>query len=102
MSSNAVDSALPGEPASELTLYMCLTHNEPDVEHNTEQCRQFTGLLVDDRYALLKQHHACFRCFGEHPRRSCASKSKCVTCGKITIILCCVEKEKVVQITTQR
>ena len=57
-----------------------LSHRKDVISHTTEECKEFHKLPVKEKYELLKQVNACFRCFGNHQRRDCPKKDHC-SCG---------------------
>ena len=62
--------------------YKCAypSHRKYVINHTTEECKEFHKLSVKEKYELLKQANACFRCFGNHRRRDCSKKDHC-PCG---------------------
>ena len=62
--------------------YKCAypSHRKDVISHTTEECKEFHKLPVKEKYELLKQVNACFRCFGNHQRRDCPKKDHC-SCG---------------------
>ena len=62
--------------------YKCAypSHRKDVISHTTEECKEFHKLPVKEKYELLKQVNACFRCFGNHQRRDCLKKDHC-SCG---------------------
>jgi hypothetical protein len=55
-------------------------HRKDAINHTTEECKEFQKRTVKEKYELLKQVNACFRCFGNHQRRECPRKDHCL-CG---------------------
>jgi len=74
----ATSNAVQSDDRSSETL-TCFIH--PDNNHSTETCRKFSSLSNEDKYSLLKQHHACFRCLRKHPRSKCQGE-KCSQCKR--------------------
>ena len=62
----------------------CLIHPKvgTGTAHTLVQCYKFKAMSQSDKVALLKQHKACFRCFGRHMRSDCSSNACCEHCGK--------------------
>ena len=50
--------------------YKCAypSHRKDVINHTTGECKEFHKLPVGEKYELLKQVNACFRCFGNHQR----------------------------------
>jgi len=65
----------------------CFIH--PEGTHQLESCRKFNELSIEDKYGILKEHHACYRCLKKHPRGKCHGK-RCNNCSRNNhhILLC--------------
>jgi hypothetical protein len=61
----------------------CCVHKQ-DNKHDTANCSVFSKLTHQEKLDALKSVHACFRCFGDHPRFKCKMKSPCDRCGSPT------------------
>ena len=49
--------------------------------HQIDRCREFTGLLVNDRATKARQNSQCFRCLaGKHRMLKCPNKMTCDLC----------------------
>ena len=69
---------------------MCLMPAHNASKHNTFACRDFKKLSQAERYKIVKDAHACFRCLGNHRRESCPSDKSCKNCGATNhnVLLC--------------
>ena len=81
----------------------CAVHTGEKVTHNTTNCRDFKNMTLSKRYEVLRENHACFKCFGNHRKDHCKAKIICNICKKKghNTLLCrtndnamSVEKEK--------
>ena len=75
-----------GGNKSQWGYYKCAfpTHRKDTIKHTTEQCKEFNKLPIsgkEEKYELLKQVNACFKCFGNHKKQNCSKKVPCLSCG---------------------
>lgn len=61
----------------------CVVHQDSEsVTHVTADCNTFIVMTREEKIDTLKAAHACFRCFGDHLRRTCRFSEPCQKCGR--------------------
>ena len=75
--SNASSNAVQVEDSNKVST--CFIH--PEGKHAIDDCRKFCKMSNDEKYGVLKEHHACYRCLRKHARNKCKG-GKCKECKK--------------------
>lgn len=70
----------PSQAKNKPTYVQCFVCNSN--AHKIYSCEVFTSKTPQERHQLVKQHHRCFSCLGNHDLKDCHSQSTCRTCNK--------------------
>ena len=68
--------------SSKRKFFDCAVHCREGLKHTTSECSEFKKLEYKKKLEALRNINACFRCFGDHMRQQCQSKTACAKCGR--------------------
>ena len=76
------ESQMDSPPPRRRVRWKCAVHKDGGSgKHATEECSEFLQMSRSEKFAALRSIHACFRCFGDHPRGTCRYQKPCDSCG---------------------